>query len=128
MRKPISWEPCPAWKLIFASRCPGPEFGPGHHQPVIVGGRRVFAVLFDSLDPVHNHKRGHRRGAVVVVDVEEDRHGGAALEQDIDRVAEADILGSLPRVEADFRLSLPRVFAVDLQDGVLQGKPGKTSV
>ena len=62
---------------------------------------------------------GDRRRAVVVADREPDRDGRADVEQDRHLAAEAEVLGPLADVEADRRLALARLAAVEQGQGVL---------
>ena len=77
----------------------------------------------NSPHPVADDERGGRRLPVLVADPEHHRHARFGLEQHIHVAAEAQVLRPLADVEADLRLPLAGIPAVDLDDPVLQAEP-----
>ncbi len=86
-------------------------------------GRRI-----NPPHPVAKDERGHRRPAVVVADVEDHGHRRIAREEDVDVAPETQVLRPLADVEADPRLALAGVAAVDLDDPVLEAQSGERTL
>ena len=82
----------------------------------------------DSPHPVPKDERRHRRPAVLVADVEHDATAGFASEKNVDVTSETQVLRSLTDVEADLRLALARIAAVNLHDPVFEAQPRKSTL
>ena len=92
-----------------------------------VGGDALGLRGMDAARAVEEGEVGDGRRAVVVADAEPDRDGRAHVEEDRHLAAEAEVLRPLADVEADRRLSLARLAAVEQGQGVLDPQAARGS-
>ena len=109
-----------------------------HHRlaalPINLGmeeeiGRETAAGRgIDPPHPVAEDERCHRRPAVLITNIEDERHRGLAVEKDVDITPEPQVLRALTDVEADPRFPFARIPAMDLHDPVLEAQPGERTL
>src|SRR5262249_18509909 len=87
-----------------------------------IGGQAAAGRGINAAQGVAEDEGGHARPSVLVPDVEDDRDGRLAVEEDVDVAAEAQVLRPLADVEADLRLALPGVPAIDLDDAIFDAE------
>ena len=109
-------------------RLPPPVRSLRHRQAIILRFGEGGLRLGDSIDAVGDDERGHRRRPVDVAHPKHDFGRGPDVEEDVDRVAEADVLRPLADVEAELGFPPSGVLAVELQDDVFEFEPGETVV
>ena len=88
-----------------------------------VGGETTGGIGMDATEPVAEHERRGRRGAVVVTDAEGHRHRRKTFKEDRDGGPEAEILRPLADVEPERSLALPGVAGMELKDAVFKREP-----
>ena len=87
-----------------------------------IGREAATGRGIDAPHAVTKDERGHRRPAILVSNVDNQRHGRVALKEDVEVAAKTEVLGSLADVEADSRLALAGIAAVDLDDAVFEAR------